>query len=296
MSDAVTVASVQGYKDNVEFLLQQKDSRLQDAVSMRGDYVGKNIKFVEQYGQVDMRAKTTRHADVVPVATPQDARWIAPQDWELPEYVDQVDKLRMLHDPTNYYAQNFKHAANRRKDDSIINAFFATAQTGENGTTPITWAAFIAANPGHSIPAGGVGMTLAKIRAGVLALRLAEVDEDDPLFLALGANEHDDLFNEIQVVSTDYNWGPDGQPILREGRIQRLFGVNLLQTQRLLLTGAERRCPLWAKSGMHLGLWKDVYTSVDKIPTKGMTWQVYTCATFNATRTQEKKVVEILAA
>lgn len=297
MGDSVTVASVQGYKDNVEHLLQQKEHKFANAITTRGDYVGKFIKELEQYGQVAMQQKVTRHADVVPVDVPQDARWVAPTDYELAAYVDSVDKLRMLHDPTNQYAQAFKYAANRRKDDTVINAFFATAQTGENGTTATTWAAFVAANPGHQIAAGGLGMNLSKIRQGVLALKLAEVDPmEEPIFLALGANEHDDLFNEIQVVSTDYNWGPNGQPVLREGRVERIFGVNILETQRLLLSGSERRCPMWARSGMHLALWADVYTSVDKIPTKGKTWQVYTCVTMGATRTQEKKVVEILAA
>ncbi len=296
MSFNVTTAHVQQYKDNVEFLLQQKDSRLQQAVSVRSDYVGKNVKFIEQLGQVAMQKKTTRHGDVSPVNTPHDARWVAPDDYELAEYVDDQDKLRMLIDPTSYYAQNFKFSANRAKDDAIINAFFGTAQTGENGTTSVAWATFVSANPGHQIAAGTSGLTIAKLRAARKALRAAENDEDDPMFCLVTAEEEDDLLNEIQVVSADYNWGPDGAPVLRDGKVQKMLGFNFIHSERLTLSGANRRVPAWCKSGMHLAVWADVYTSVDRIPTKGKTMQVYTCATFNAARTQEKKVVEILAA
>lgn len=293
MSFNVTVAQVQQYKAIVEQLLQQNDSRLLGAVDVKMDYYGKASKFIEQIGAVKAKKRTTRHGDVTPVNTPHDARWLFPDDFELAEYVDDQDKLRMLIDPTGYYAQNFKSSMNREKDLAVINAFFGTAQTGENGTTPVVWATFVAANPLHQVAAGGTGLTVAKLRAARKALRTQENDDDDPMFCCLTAEEEDDLLNEIQVVSLDYN----ERPVLVDGKVSKFMGFNFLHSEQLLLDGSSnRRVPAWCKSGMHFGGWSDVYTSVDKIATKGKTIQVYTCATFAASRTQEKKVVEILCA
>lgn len=292
MSFQVTVATVQTYKANAEQLLQQMDSRLMGAVDVRSDYVGKAAKIVEQVGQVAMKKRTVRHGDVVPSNTPHDARWIHPEDYDIADYVDDQDKLRMLIDPTGLYAQNFKSAAMRQLDDLILNAHFATSYTGENGTTGITWAAFIAANPTHSIAAGGTGLTVAKLIDARTAFRKAEVPDDEPLFMALTAEEEKDLLLEIQVVNTDYN----DRAVLVDGKVKSFMGFNFLHSERVLLSGTDRRIPAWAKSGIHCGIWSDVYTSVDKIATKGKTWQIYTCLTANATRTQEKKVVEVLCA
>jgi hypothetical protein len=292
MSFQVTVATVQTYKANIEQLLQQMDSRFLSAVDVRSDYVGKAAKIIEQVGQVAMRKRTVRHGDVVPVNTPHDARWIHPEDYDIADYVDDQDKLRMLVDPTGIYAQNFKSAAMRQLDDLIINAAFATAFTGENGTTGVTWAAFVAANPGHSIAAGGAGLTVAKLRAARKAFDAAEVPETEPLYMAISSEEHDDLLNEIQIVNTDYN----DRAVLVDGRVKSFMGFNFIRTERLLLSGTDRRVIAWAKSGLHCGIWQDVYTTVDRLPAKGKTWQIYSCLTANATRTQEKKVVEVLCA
>jgi hypothetical protein len=83
--------------------------------------------------------------------------------------------------------------------------------------------------------------------------------------------------------------------VLTEGRITRFLGFNFVYTERLTLdANSYRRIPVWVKGGMHLGVWKDQTTSVDKIVTKsGHPWQLYMMYTMGATRTQEKKIVEI---
>ncbi len=287
MSFQVNVAQVQQYKDVVEHLLQQMDSRFRPAVTVRSDYRGKGIKFIEQIGAVTATKRTTRHADVVPVSAPHDARWFFPEDYDVTEFVDDQDKLRMLFDPTSYYAESFRMAHSRKIDDVIIEAFFGTSQTGENGTTAT---AFPTAT--QQIAAGGTGMTVAKLRTARQKLRAAEVPEDEMLYCALTAEEENDLLGEIQVISLDYN----DRPVLVDGRVRSFMGFNFIHSERLLLSGAERRCPAWAKSGMHLGLLKDVAVDIGPRRDKGLTVQVYACASYGASRTQELKVVEILCA
>ena len=47
---------------------------------------------------------------------------------------------------------------------------------------------------------------------------------------------------------------------------------------------------------MHLGFWNDINTNISERADKGYATQVYVKGTFGATRTQEKKVVEIKCA
>jgi len=54
--------------------------------------------------------------------------------------------------------------------------------------------------------------------------------------------------------------------------------------------------PVWAKSGMHLGVWGDIQTSISqRHDLQGEPWQAYVKMTMGATRLEEDKIVKILA-
>ena len=130
MSFDVSTAFVQQYKTNVEMLLQQRGSKLRNAV-MSDSYTGKAGKAVEQIGPVTAQKRTTRHADTPLISTPHDARWVYPTDYEWADLVDDQDKLKMLVDPSSAYAINGAMALGRAIDDEIITAAFGDAKTGE---------------------------------------------------------------------------------------------------------------------------------------------------------------------
>ena len=127
----------------------------------------------------------------------------------------------------------------------------------------------------------------------------AEVDIDnDQLFVAITAQQHDNLLNEVQAISLDYT----DRPVLVEGRIRSFMGFNFIHSERIpggpsyagsVNTGGLYYVPCWAKSGLALGMWNDVQASVDKRPDKRNSWQVYVTATVGACRTEEKRCVQI---
>ena len=293
MSDQISVAFIQDYKNTIALLLQQLDSRFRGAVT-EDTYTGKAGKAVEQLGAVTAQKRTTRHSDMPLIDTPHAARWVHPEDYEWADLVDSQDKLRMVIDPTNAYAINGSAAMRRALDDEIIAAFLATAKTGENGTTNT---AFDTNNAvAVTIGAGAAtGMNVAKLRAAKKILMANEVDVDnDPLFVALAAEQHDDLLAETQAISLDFN----DRPVLVEGRIKSFMGFNFIDSERLPVNGSsQRRCPVWAKSGMHLGIWNDMETDISRRNDKsGRPWQVYLMETIGATRLEEGKVAEIICA
>ena len=292
MSFNVTTHFVQQYTTNVQLLLQQKGSKLRDAVSV-GSYTGKAAKAIEQVGSVEAQKRTVRHGDTPLISTPADARWVFPVDYEWADLIDDQDKLRMLIDPQSSYAQNGAYALGRAMDDEIIASFFGTSKTGENGSTNTSFPAGqqVAVTVGST---GNTGLNIAKLREAKRVLMANEVDIDnDPLFCVISAQQHDDLLNEAQAISLDYNT----RPVLVDGKITAFMGFNFIHSERLDVDGSSyRRVAAFAKSGMHLGMWNDISTMISERADKGYATQVYVKGTFGATRTEEKKVVEIKCA
>jgi hypothetical protein len=292
MSFNITTHFVQQYTTNVQLLLQQKGSKLRNTVTV-GSYTGKAAKAIEQVGPVTAQKRTIRHGDTPLISTPADARWVFPVDYEWADLIDDQDKLRMLIDPTSSYSQNGAYALGRAMDDEIISAFFATAKTGENGSDNTVFGVDqdVVVATGST---GATGLNISKLREAKKILMQNEVDIDnDPLFCIITAQQHDDLLNEAQAISLDYNT----RPVLVDGKITAFMGFNFVHTERLPLnSSSQRRVPAFAKSGMHLGMFNDINTMISERADKGYATQVYVKGTFGATRTEEGKVVEIVCA
>jgi len=125
-----------------------------------------------------------------------------------------------------------------------------------------------------------------------------EVDLDfDPIVCLVTSIQHDNLLNEIQIVSGDFNRGE--KPVLVEGKVERFLGINFKHSERLITgtddaAGTSRAVPMWAKSGMHLGIWEDIKNSVSqRHDIQGEPFQLYSLGTFGATRVEEKKVIRV---
>jgi len=296
---SANLASLYGqeFSTNVALLLQQKDSKFSGAV-MTGTHQGKQASPVDQVGAVNMSPVTSRFAEKVRTDAPVDRRWVVPQDFDLQQLVDTFDKLKVISDPRSVYVQNSIQAANRQKDDLIIAAFTATALTGETGGTSTS---ILAANT-VGVSTGGTtsGMNVAKLKKAYELLLSYDVDVDsDPVYCAITAKQNTDLLNEIQVISADFK--QEQKPQVVGGRVMSFLGINFIHSQRLVTgtddaAGTSRSCPLWVKSGMHLGMWADVKTDVREAKElKGNPWEVYLHMSMGATRIEEKKIVRVWA-
>tara|TARA_R110000803_G_scaffold58798_2_gene117045 strand:+ start:2210 stop:3076 length:867 start_codon:yes stop_codon:yes gene_type:complete len=283
MSNEILDWSVIDYKSTVEALLQQRGSKFRGTV-MEDSYQGKAGAAVNQIGPVNAQLRTTRHSDTPLIETPHDKRWVYPSDYEWADLIDDADKLRLIADPTSPYAVNGAMALGRAMDDVIISAMTGTSKTGEDGTTSTSFPS------GQTASTTSGGLTVAKLREAMQLLIAAEVDVDnEPLYCAIGAQQHDDLLGETQAISLDFTT----RPVLVEGRIKAFMGFNFIDSQRLGLSGSDRTAVCWAKSGLHLGIWNDIEARVTERDDKSYSTQVYLKGTFGATRVEEKKVVAI---
>ena len=283
--------SVQQYSTNLELLLQERGPKLRGLVRT-GSHVGKQAAPVNQIGSVVAQAPAGRFAELNRQDPSIERRWVFPTDRELNMLIDSFDELRLITDPQSMYAQDAAMAIGRAMDDAVIDAALGTATTGEQGgsseafdTTNFS----VAANFGA---ASDVGLTVAKIIEARRLMRGAFVDIDnDPLTMVITSRQEADLLNQLEVVSTDFN----AKPVLVDGRITRFLGVNIVISERVDEVSGDDACFMFAQSGMYLGVWKDITTrgSIrDDLSSQPM--QVYTCATFGATRLEQGKVVRVL--
>lgn len=281
-------------------MLQQRGSKLRPFVTT-APYKGKQASPIDLFGATAAKKRTGRYVPKTPANTPVDRPWIYPQPYDWMDLIDEFDKLQTILDPQSAYSQNCNFALGRGLDDEIIDAFFGDAKRGEQGGTTVTWAAFVAANATHqvAVTVGGAasGLNVSKLRAAKKALMAAEVDLDmDPITCAVTAAQHDNLLNEIQVISSDFN-GAD-KPVLKDGKVDRFLGINFVHIERLKVDGSSyRRVPIWAKSGVHLGIFDDISSDVSRRnDLEGDPIQVSGTVTVGGTRSEDKKVVEILCA
>ena len=285
MSSQVTTAFVQQYSANVQMLSQQMGSRLRDAVRIE-NVVGKNA-FIDQIGKATAQLRTSRHADTPQLDTPHARRRLSLASYEYADLIDDQDKVRMLIDPTSFYAQAAAAAMGRAMDDVIINAALGTASTGETGSGSAT---LDATNNMVGSSSSNDGLTIAKLLEAKRKLDLNDVDPSIPRYIAVGPKQIEDLLGTTQVTSSDFNT----VKALAQGDVNSFLGFEFIMTNRLDVASDDvRSCFAWAEDGITLGIGKDVSARIDERNDKGYATQVYYCMDIGAVRMEESKVVKI---
>lgn len=302
MSFTVTTAFVQQFTGNVRMIAQQMQSRLRDTVL--SDTITGESAYLEQLGATAARKRQQRHGDSPIMNSQHLRRRVTPYDYEWGDLVDQPDKVRTLIDPDSAYAQAAGYAMARGYDDEIINAYFATAFTGKDGSTSVVWPAGDAESaptqkPGTVVAVnswaygngtGNVGMTVSKAIEAKVALDAAEGDENEERYMVCSAVQIGNMLATTEATSADYN----SVKALVEGTINSFLGFRWIRSERLALDGSSfRRVAAYRKSGMGLGVAKDIWTRVQERADKSFSDYVYAAMSIGASRLEECKVVEI---
>lgn len=282
MSYQASVAFVQQYSTNVSMLLQQMGTRFRSTVTEQA-FMGKAASVVEQFGAVTPVRNLPRHAATPLISTPQDKRWAYPNDYHWADMIDDVDKVRELINPQSNFVEAGVNAMGRAIDDEILFGIYNSNNTGDNGT--LATGLLSAFNAGSQVVAANVGassatgLNVAKLRAARQILEQADIDLDrDEIYLGVSARQMNDIRNEVQAINSEYI---PGSP-LSSGKMPSVLGFNLIHSERVAgaanfnavinpavtgyTTGSQWLLPFWVKSGVKLGVWNDIKTSVDRRP------------------------------
>jgi len=288
MSVQITTAFTKQYEANCKLVAQQVDTRAKDKVMIK-DMTGAAKSFVEYVGVVDPVQRTTRHGDTEYTETPHSRRMITTVPWDLADLIDEPDKAQTLIDPLNAYHQAFRGGFNRKTDKIILEALRGTAYYGEEG------ASSIALPTAQKVVASSKGMVLEKLIKASEILNLADVpseEEGGPNYqrwMAISPKQVSDMLLEIEVGSADYNLVKP----LTEGKVTRFMGFNFVVTNQLVLASTTRYCIAWVKAGIYLGVNYDIVSTVDRMPNKKNSTQIFMSMHLGAARVEEKLVVEI---
>lgn len=283
------------FSTNLELLLQQQGSKLRGKVA-EGTHVGKMASPVNYIGPVKMQAPQGRFAPKGRQDSDLSRRWVFPQDGEINQLIDSFDQLKTIVDPKSAYTTGAANATGRAWDDCLIAAAFATAYTGQDSNA-LSTEAFdtsiyrVADTFGSSASSG---LTVAKMIETKRILRHWQNDlEMDPPTIVIGSQQESDLLNQVQVVSTEYN----DKPVLVDGSVKRFLGFDIVMSERLSYGSSIRNCIAFCKSGLYLGMWQDMKNSVSiRNDLSGEPYQLYTQASYGATRMQPGKVVQVRCA
>jgi hypothetical protein len=291
MSQFIPDSFSQEYAANVELLLQQKPSRFRMA-SRTSNYTGRSAEVVQQIGAMELVDKDVRHKDTTIIDVPHSVRWVHPKDKNGAVLLDSEDELKTLANFESPYTETGRSAANRAIDREFLRAAFSnTTVTGVDQDVIVSWDTFVAANPLHQIAHGGTGLSAAKIKQGLKALRAAEVDlERERVYMGVSAEQIEDMELEDQYINYDFTSSRN----LETTSVKPFLGVNFIHSELMADDGGTaRRCPMWVASGMAVGFWNDIKTRVDERPDKDYATQVFIELSMGATRVEEKKIVEI---
>lgn len=282
MSFQITEAFVQQFSANFYHLAQQSESRLQSRVRNEPGIVGDSKK-INRIGATAAQRKTTRHGDTPLIETPHSTRWIDLDDYEWADLVDQLDKKRMLADPSSDYTKAGVAAMNRAKDDVIYDAMRGSARTA-SGTTALP--------SGQKVVVASAGLTKAKIIETKKLFRANEADEEngEQLYFMYSSEAMEDVMGDTTLTSSDYL----AVQMLQDGKVgKNWMGFEWVPFQRGELSSTTRYLCAWAKSGVALGMGADIMTRLTERADKSYSLQPYACMSLGAVRIEEAKVVEV---
>ena len=299
MSENLIQLAVTQFSANLELKVQQTVSKLRGRVA-EGSHVGKQASPVQYMGPIKMKSPQGRFAPKARVDASFERRWVFPIDKEIDQYIDSFDKLRLISDPTAQYSTNAAASVAREWDDGLLLAATGVATLGTDqaafSTESFDTTTYgVAATFGSG--ATGSGLTVAKLVEVKRKFRHYGQDgnpDNEELTIVIGSQQEANLLGETQVTNRDYN---GDRPVLVEGSISRFLGFNFIMSERLATDGTNRTVLAFMKSGLYLGVWKDMANEVFKRgDLSGNPWDLNTEMTYGGVRLQKGKLLQILCA
>jgi len=285
VSDSITEALIQGYKEGFLTLFQQEGSQLRPY--MRVENQSAKADFYDRIGSTTVAQRTVRHGDSPYIPTPHTRRMNVMQDFHWGDFIDDQDKIRTLNDPTNEYVRAGAMAMGRKIDTLILSGLTGSAWGGETGTTEHTYASEALT----TIPHTSTGLTFVKLRLIKAAFGNADVPQTARIVIACTATQISDLMGETELTSADYQQ----VKALINGEMTTAFGFTFVQVSPSFLTkvSTERDCIAFVAGHNVLGMGIEPEGHIERRADKGFSTYVYMAMSAGATRLEGPSVVTV---
>jgi hypothetical protein len=250
--------------------------------------------YFEQLKATEAIEALSRHDDTPQIDTPHARRQVSLRTFRWADLIDNPDKVKTLGDFESAYARNGGAAMSRQWDDLIIAAAEGTANTGKSGGTAVTLPASqkVAVDFNDGGSAANAGLTVGKLRqARQIFTENEAIEPEEEIHIVVRAQQVHDLLTDEEVTSGDYNT----IRALVNGEINSYMGFTFHHCERITYVSTTDIASVlcYTKSGIAMGVGKDVQTRITERDDKNYSVQVWMEFTANATRLEEEKVVEI---
>jgi hypothetical protein len=297
----IDVAFTQQYGTMIYILAQQMKSRF--ASRVRNETVsGAKDAYYERLGEAEIEDIVTRHPATPLNELPHTRRRVTMTDSHTNALLDHQDKLKMLINPENEYAQMQAAALGRKIDDKIITAAFGNAAAGVDGTTSVTFQdESVSINGDGTVTTLGtlaavatiVDITLEKMLTMSRIYNQEDVDPDIQKYWAVSPKDIADMLDLTEVGSADYNT----VKTLVNGKVDTYMGFNWFWTNRLTadaVTETGQRTLSWATDGLLFATAENIFVRMDERRDISYAFQVYSRMSNGAVRMEGAKVHECL--
>lgn len=305
MSGQVPASFQVKFQNNVEATLNQVKSELIDAVEVTDETGASKMKVKDLVGNAKGQETDERHGKTKYADTPHDGVWLPKKNGiYYAELVDSSDQLETSIGLESSYVMEGASVIERAKDQRILEGIYGDIISGREGTvtTPFPAGQIVPVTTGGA--SGAQRFNVAKVRAANKMLSKAHVNKAEKKYMAITAEQSDDLLSEVPATSSDFVRAFGGE-VDENGFLRRLLGFNFLHIEldneflgtipALSLDGSGyRKNPFWVKSGVRVNFWERMFTRVGELPERNYSEGVYARTTLAATRTQAGKVGIIL--
>lgn len=281
LDESIVVHYSKQFDDNVRLLAQQMDHRLAGTY-ITGNLVGEE-GFTETLGKTEFQKKNQRFQEIDECVMDEGRRKYTTDFFWWARSIDTEDKLKMLVDMQSKYMMAAKAAANRKRDQILLNALIGTAYTGKDGTTAVTLPSTQKIDD-----AGTTAMTLDKLASIVKTFKDRDV-MDQTIYIAWSPEAESQLMADSKVTSMDYNT----QRVLMQGKLEEFYGCKFILTNLLGKSSTTRTCIAWTADAVELAVSQEVRSDISQRKNiVGLPWRSYMDFSIGATRLEEEKVIQ----
>jgi len=199
-----------------------------------------------------------------------------------------IEKMKMLVDPTNDYVVKLMNAHGKNYDAVVINALLGTAATGKDGSGSASF------DSNQQIAHGSTGLTVDKLLNGLRVLESNDVDMDvNNVYLLVNARGKEDLLADAKFTSHDYQ----DMKTLAGKSLPSFRGIKIVHTERLPAhtAGSVYRAILCTDNALKVAKGMDPVIDISqRKDLQDLPFQIYTKQAFGAVRMEEGLVVDIL--
>lgn len=289
---------VPGFVANLQLKPQQTASRLVHCVDADLAYTTPGKLFnADDIGEDDDETEVVGRAPVSPESFADHQRRVGfLKSMAKGRFIESLDKVRMITDPTNKIMAGMMATKNRATDDKIIEGLFGSSYNGENGTTVTGFPSgqVIAVDnrdflhDAESVAgSGNLPLTVGKLIKAKVMLDQSEIEGER--YFAASAIQLGNLLATTPVTSSDYN----SIKALNAGETNTFMGFTFKRTERLPVASNIRSCAAWIKPALQYRERPIVIARITERSDRSYRWYAYYEVERGSLRRYDEGVVKV---